>query len=203
MSQYLRSALAALALFALTPSAPAAAAEATPSEEIQSYYDVLYDVWRRADELGFAGRFERLEPVIRRTFNMGFITQFSVGRYWAGLSGEQQTTLVEAVTRLNAATYASRFDSFSGESLIVLDEKETKRGDILVLTHIIDSEGEPVEINYLMRKQDETWQVVDVHLDGVISELATRRSEFTSVMKREGFDGLLVAIDKIIAALGE
>ena len=38
---------------------------------------------------------------------------------------------------------------------------------------------------------------------GVISELATRRSEYTSVMKRLGIDGLLAAIDKRIAALGE
>ena len=200
MLQRFRSAIAALSLLVLLPSVPAAA-EQTPIEEVQKYYDVLYDTWRRADELGFKGRFELLQPIVRETFNMDFIAQFTVGRYWKTLTDPQKTALVEAVTRLSAATYASRFDKYSGEQFVILDQKETSRGDLVVLTNIIDSKGKPVDINYLMRKDDETWRIVDVHLKGTISELATRRSEYTSVLKRHGFDGLLAAIDKRIAAL--
>ena len=200
MLQRFRSAIAALSLIVLLPSVQAAA-ETAPTEEIQKYYDVLYDTWQRADELGFKGRFDLLEPAIRQTFNMGYIAQFSVGRYWKKLNDEQQGALVEAVTRLNAATYASRFDKYSGEKFVILDQKETKRGDLLVLTNIIDSKGKPVDINYLMRKHEETWRIVDIHLKGTISELATRRSEYTSVMRRQGYDGLISAIDKRIAAL--
>jgi len=199
--QRFRSAIAALSLFVLLPSVQTAA-ETTPTEEIQKYYDVLYDTWQRADELGFRGRFELLEPVVRETFNMTYIAEFTIGRYWKTLTEEQKAALIEAVTRLSAATYASRFDEYSGERFVILDQKETKRGDLIVLTNIIDAKGKPVDINYLMRRSDSSWRIVDVHLKGTISELATRRSEYTSVMKREGFDGLIAAIDKRITALG-
>ena len=202
MLQRFRSAIAALSLIVLLPSVQAAA-EPTPTDEIQKYYDVLYDTWQRAEELGYDGRFKLLEPAVRQTFNMGYIAQFTVGRYWKQLNDEQQAALVEAVTRLSAATYASRFDKYSGEQFVVLDQKETSRGDLLVLTNIIDSKGKPVDINYLMRKNDEAWRIVDIHLKGTISELATRRSEYMSVMKRQGYDGLMSAIDKRIAALAE
>jgi phospholipid transport system substrate-binding protein len=198
--QRFRSVIAALSLIVVLPSAHAAA-EPTPSEEIQKYYDVLYDTWRRAEELGFQGRFELLEPAVRQTFNMDYIAQFTVGRYWKKLNDQQKLTLIEAVTRLSAATYASRFDEYSGEEFVILNQKETKRGDLLVLTNIIDSKGKPVRINYLMRKDKEAWRIVDIHLKGSISELATRRSEYTSVMKRKGYDGLITAIDRRIATL--
>jgi len=200
--QRFRLAIAALSLIVLLPSVQAAA-EPTPTEEIQKYYDVLYDSWQRADELGFKGRFDLIEPAIRQTFNMGYIAQFTVGRYWKHLNDDQKAGLTEAVTRLSAATYASRFDKYSGEKFVILDQKETSRGDLLVLTNIIDSKGKPVDINYLMRKDEEAWRIVDIHLKGTISELATRRSEYMSVMKRQGYDGLMSAIDNRIAALAD
>jgi phospholipid transport system substrate-binding protein len=43
--------------------------------------------------------------------------------------------------------------------------------------------------------------VFDVYLDGSVSELALRRSEFTSIVKRQNLDALLVALDAKIAKL--
>ena len=189
-----------LSLF--VPLAPAAAQE-TPTDEINRYYDVLYEAWRNASELGFQGRYDLLEPAIQDTFNMPYIAEFTTGRYWRDFDDSQKAVMTDAVTRLSTATYASRFDEYSGEEFRVLSERETQRGDLLVLTNIIDSAGEPVDINYLMREDGDSWRIVDIYLDGSISELATRRSEFTSVLNRSGFDGLISAIDKRVAALSE
>jgi hypothetical protein len=40
-----------------------------------------------------------------------------------------------------------------------------------------------------------------VYLDGTVSELALRRSEFSGIVKREDFDALIAAIDARVAAL--
>jgi ABC-type transporter MlaC component len=40
-----------------------------------------------------------------------------------------------------------------------------------------------------------------VFLTGTISELATRRSEFTAVIQRDGFDGLVDALETRIRIL--
>ena len=51
-----------------------------------------------------------------------------------------------------------------------------------------------MELNYLMRDGDAGWQIVDVFLKGTISELATKRSEFSSVLRRDGAGALVQLI---------
>jgi phospholipid transport system substrate-binding protein len=66
----------------------------------------------------------------------------------------------------------------------------------LVETRIVKSDGDPVAINYLMRRNGDVWQIADVYLTGTISELATRRSEFTSILRSQGIDGLIAALNR-------
>src|SRR5262249_35245012 len=42
----------------------------------------------------------------------------------------------------------------------------------------------------------DTWLISDIYLDGAISEVATRRSEFGAILKHEGFDGLIAALNR-------
>ena len=51
-------------------------------------------------------------------------------------------------------------------------------------------------INYLMHQQDRSWRIADVYLTGTVSELATRRSEFTAILARQGVDGLVATLDR-------
>jgi phospholipid transport system substrate-binding protein len=52
-----------------------------------------------------------------------------------------------------------------------------------------------------MRQVGDRWKIIDVYLDGTVSELALRRSEFSSIVKREDFDALIAAIDEKTAKL--
>ena len=53
-----------------------------------------------------------------------------------------------------------------------------------------------------LRKTDESgWQIIDVYLDGTVSELALRRSEYSALIKREGFQALLAKLDERIETL--
>ena len=99
------------------------------------------------------------------------------------------------------ATYANRFDDYSGEKFEVLPEATPASGGVIVQTRLVKGNGEPVTLNYLMRQSGDKWQIIDVFLSGTISELATRRSEFTSILRRDGPDGLLQVLDKRVADL--
>jgi phospholipid transport system substrate-binding protein len=48
----------------------------------------------------------------------------------------------------------------------------------------------------LMRQNGGLWQISDAYLDGTISQLATQRSEFQSILQRKGFDGLIAALNQ-------
>jgi phospholipid transport system substrate-binding protein len=48
----------------------------------------------------------------------------------------------------------------------------------------------------MMRRSGEVWLISDIYLDGAISEVATRRSEFAAILKNEGVDGLIAALNR-------
>ena len=103
--------------------------------------------------------------------------------------------MIEAFGRYIAATYADRFERYSSERVGVADEKEFA-GSLIVETRIVKSDGEPVAINYLMRREGNNWHIAEVHLDGTISELAVRRSEFFAILRDQGIAGLIAALNK-------
>jgi phospholipid transport system substrate-binding protein len=180
----------------VSPPIPAEAAPTSgPTEVVRNYYGVLLDVMQHADALGPRGRYQKLEPVVRNTFDVPFMARLSIGPTWAKLTPEQKRRTVEAYTRYIAAIYASRFDAYAGEQFQMLGQQPIKHGT-LIKTHIVKSNGEPVSINYVVHDNDIAWQIRDIYLSGSISELATRRSEFAATLRTNGIDALIASLNK-------
>ena len=158
---------------------------------IRAFYAALLDVMKRAKALGIRGRYDALAPVIGTTFDLPAMTRISVGPRWTSIPREQQAALVDAFSRMTIATYATRFDGYSGERFEVDPGVDTRGTGSVVHTRIIQSKGEPVTLDYLMRKSGSAWKVVDVYLTGTISELATRRSEFNGILDAGGPQALV------------
>jgi phospholipid transport system substrate-binding protein len=150
---------------------------------------------QHAAPLGPKGRYQKLEPVVRGTFDVPFMARLSVGPAWRSLTPEQKRRAVQAYSRYIAAIYASRFDDYAGEKLEVLGQQQIKHGT-LIKTHIIKANGEPVAINYVVHDNDNAWQIRDIYLSGSISELATRRSDFANILRTSGIDGLIDSLNK-------
>ena len=193
MSQSLRAMLVAIALAALLPAAAPAAAD-TPTQIINGYYGLLLKAMKGGKTLGFKGRFDLLGPGVDSTFNIALMAQASVGAYWDTMSETQRQALVEAFREFTIANYAHNFDSYGGEQFETMSEKETPRKDVIVYSNIVKSDGDKVAINYLLRQDGGRYKVIDVFLDGSISQLATRRAEYTSLIRRDGVDALIQAI---------
>lgn len=192
-----RAAVVAVALVALGQTAGAG----QPADAVEEINAALIDVMKNAESLGYEGRYERLAPVLDRHFNFPLMARVAVGRHWSELSDDQRQALIDRFARVSIATFAARFDGYSGESFRVKGEEPGLRGSILVKNDLVKSDGEAIPINYLLREADGHWQVVDVYLDAKYSELAMKRSEYSSVMRRKGFDGLMASIENEISKL--
>ena len=142
------------------------------------------------------GRFNALAPVLAKTYDIASMSRIAVGQSWETLQPDQQAAVTDAFGRMMFATYAKRFDGFSGESFQIVGIADRAPADKMVNTQIVQSNGKPVAINYLMRKTGPDWKVVDVYLDGTISELASRRAEFTSILRSGGPDALIASLRK-------
>jgi phospholipid transport system substrate-binding protein len=185
-----------LAIFVATGLiTPASSAVANPDEAVRSFYGVLLGTMQQGRMLGESGRYAKLAPVVDRTFDIPLMTRLAVGPAWATLPPAEQQRLQAAFAHYVTATYADQFDSYSGQQLQVTGERQT--GDnIMVQTKIVKSNGETTKLDYLMRPDQGAWQVSDVYLDGTISQLAVHRSEFYSILRREGVDGLVTALNR-------
>ena len=188
-------------ILACAATAPAVARAGPATDIIEKFNSALLEVMQKADSLQFRGRYETIEPYVRSIFDLDFMARFSVGRHWKTLDEDQRIKLVDAFSRLTIATYADRFNDYSGESFEIGTEEPAPRDTKVVYTSIVKSDGEKIAINYLMRPLKEAangsgWAVIDIFLKGRFSELARRRSEYASVLKRKTFEGLLLAIDE-------
>jgi len=167
----------------------------TGGDTVQGLYDVLLATMKNGRTLGQSGRFTQLEPVIRRSFDIPAMARLSVGPAWASLSEAQRQQVTDSFARYISAIYADRFDSYAGQKLQVTGEEPAAAG-VMVRSQIIKANGEPVKIDYLMRRNGAGWLISDIYLDGAISEVATRRSEFAAILKNDGADGLIAALNR-------
>jgi phospholipid transport system substrate-binding protein len=149
-----------------------------------------------AAQLGFDGRYAKLDPVIRRVYNLPLMGRLAIGSGWEELSAEQRQAFLDAFSKYSVATYAARFDGYSGERFEVDPQPSPAAGGVIVNSKLVKSDGEPVVLNYLMRGADATWQIIDVYLTGTISQLATQRSEFTAVLRRDGAQALVDLLNR-------
>jgi phospholipid transport system substrate-binding protein len=185
----------AAALVVGVASHTAYAALAGGSGTVQSLYDTLLSTMKNGRTLGESGRFAQLTPVIRGSFDVASMARLSVGPFWTGLSEAQRQEITESYGRYISAIYADRFDSYHGQKLEVTGEQTAAFG-LLVTSRIVKSNGEPVEVDYVLRRNGDGWLISDIYLDSSISEVATRRSEFAAILKTQGIDGLIAALNR-------
>jgi phospholipid transport system substrate-binding protein len=176
-------------------SYPIHAAPSSGGDTVKGLYDALLNTMKNGRILGQSGRFAQLDPVIRRSFDIASMARLSIGSSWAGLSESQHQQITESFGRYISAIYADRFDSYAGQKLEVTGEQPASSG-VMVRSQIIKASGEPVKVDYMMRRNGESWLISDIYLDGAISEVATRRSEFSAILKNEGVDGLIAALNR-------
>jgi phospholipid transport system substrate-binding protein len=196
-SRLRRLARFSLLLFAAVWTLEASAQNATTDpavDRLRAFYDALLATMKRADQLGIEGRYAALAPVIRATYDLPAMTRIAVGPEWNSIPSQAQTDLIEQFTRMTIATYANRFDGYSGERFDVEPQSEARSTGRIVRTKLVPTSGDPVVLNYLMRGAGKDWTVVDVYLTGTISELAARRTEFAALLKSGGPNALIESL---------
>jgi len=193
-------------VYATEPSVDAAtvtseASGPSPESAIENFHAGLIEIMKHSKELGFPGRAEKLAPLMMKTFDLEFMASKTVGRHWRKLSDEDKERWVKIFSRFTTANYAGRFTGYTGEKFVTVGVKDAANGTRVVLTKIEIPDEEDVALNYRMLERDGNWKVIDVYLNGTVSELALRRSEYSSALKRNGFEQLLASVETKIEDL--
>jgi phospholipid transport system substrate-binding protein len=172
------------------------AQELEPRAVVSGFQDTLLATMKEAGPLGFEGRYQRLQPAMESAFDLEQMTRIVVGGRWAKLSETERRQVVELFRRFSVSTYASEFAGYGGEQFEIGDDRAQAGLGTIVETRIVFKKDKPVALNYLLRQTPQGWKIVDIYLDGTISELARRRAEFASIISSQGVDGLIALLKK-------
>jgi phospholipid transport system substrate-binding protein len=198
---------------ALLPSAMAAAlispriARAQPGGDIgqplANLYAALESAMRAGHSVPFARRFDALEPVVERAFDLDTVLRVSVGMRWDSMDPDVQARLLKAFRRFTVATYVANFDKYDGERFQVLPGSRASGPDRIVRTEIVSGNGDRLRLDYQMRGDGGVWRIVDVLLDGSISRVAVQRSDFRKILAGGDADALIASLHRKVADLSE
>jgi len=187
-----------LFLMALLPLPVAADAAADAKKPVDLLNNTLIDIMKEAKQLGYQGRYKKLEPVVKQVFEFEAVSQIALGNHWKKLDKQQKTAFVEKLTDLSIATYAAQFNGYSGEEF-KYDSAQDMKSDRVLLRYFLSSPNEkPIKFEYVVNQFNGQWHIINIVVDG-ISDLALKKAQYTSVIDREGFDSLLNKLSQKIA----
>jgi len=198
-----RQAVAAVFVLAaaLTVVGPAYAEEDGPRALVAEFQNGLLGVMKEAKALGVKGRFERLTPMIDKTFNLQVMIATITAPYWRAASDEQRGKLLAAFRRMSIASAATLFDDYEGEQFKLIGERKGAGPTMLVDTRIDQIKDDPVDITYVTAKIRDRWWIIDIVVDSGISELTTRRSDYQRLLREGGVSRLTAGLEDKAANL--
>lgn len=185
-----------LSLLIVAASAPARAQGGDPAAAtVQGFYDALVASMKAGGTS--KSRYDKLKPAVDQAFDIPGMTALSVGPSWSSMSADDQKALIEAFERMTIANYARNFDSYNGEKFTV-DPAVIDRGtDKLVKSTLKPSGDDAIPFNYRLHQADGGWKIVDIYLNGNISQLAQKRSDFGATLQASGPVGLAKKINAL------
>lgn len=178
--------------------APPAAADDTPVPQalVQQFHAAIIDIMQQGPSLSFEGRVDRLSPVFAETFDMRVFSARTVGvKIWSELTDEQKNEYVETYSRFLIASYADKFDSYSGQIFDFLSMADAPKNTVYVKTQIVRNGKDPIMLDYLIGSRNGKQGIIDVFFDNA-SETSRRLSEFKSIYYNSGYDALISSLEK-------
>jgi len=200
----------ALAILALA-AAPAQALDSRKAEEaravIAQLADDLSTLADQTADLSQAESVAAAQEVLRESFDLDRIAAATVGASrFEKWSADQRADYVDAFIRYTLASQTGALTRYEQDKLSIESANEAPGGLVMVRATYSGGE-EPSSVDFMLARNEEgRFQIVDLVVDGAVSQLQLRRAEFTSVLKSKGYDGLLAILrektEKLLAKQG-
>jgi phospholipid transport system substrate-binding protein len=115
------------------------------------------------------------------------IAKFVLGKYWRRATPEQRRTYVSLFEKMLVKAYTSKFEGYSQASLTVQDAKGDGEKGFMVPSLVSLPDEAPVHMDWKVFSTPKGYRILDVVVDGVSMSI-TQRSEFASIIERNGGD---------------
>jgi phospholipid transport system substrate-binding protein len=181
-----------------SPDGPAAAqAVPPPDEQIRVMSAQILDRIKADKDLQ-AGDLRKLSQFVDESImpsvNFERMTALAVGRSWRQATPEQQKQLMVEFRALLLRTYAGALTAVKDQTVRVKPLRAAPEDtEVIVRSEIVQSRGDPIQLDYRMEKAATAWRIYDLNVLGVWL-VETYRNQFTQEINAKGIDGLIKSL---------
>ena len=138
---------------------------------------------------------KNLLNVINRTYDAEKMLKMIIGKDWENQEIEKKEELIIVFKKYISKNYLKRFSKIDDVSFRN-EKKEKISSELFLVRSNLIIKQEKISIDYLLSIKNNVWKIFDVLLDGSISEIATKKSEFRIFIKEKEIDSLIDALKK-------
>ena len=133
--------------------------------------------------------------VINKTYDAEKMLKMIIGAGWKNQENEKKKELIMVFKKYISKNYLKRFSKINDVSFSN-EKKEKISSDFFLVRSNLIMKQEKIRLDYLLHLKDNKWKIFDVLLDGSVSEVATKKSEFRIFIKEKKIDELIEALKK-------
>jgi len=131
-----------------------------------------------------------IDDVLIPHVDLDRISGLVLGRYWKRASDTEKQGFKQAFKKMLVRTYASALGNFNDWELTHLPSRAGNKPDHTIVRTRVETDTQPIEIDYRMRNAGQGWKVYDVQIEGV-SLVTNYRSTFKRIIRTSGINGLI------------
>lgn len=170
------------------------AQENSPDALIKKITDDVLTVVRQDKEIQNGNTkkaIDLVESKVIPNFNFQRMTALAMGRDWNKATPEQKKRLSDEFRTLLVRTYSNSLTAYKDQTVAYKPTKlQGGETDVLVRTEILQPGNKPVQLDYALEKQGDSWKVYDVIVAG-ISLVTNYRDTFSQEVRANGIDSLI------------
>ena len=172
----------ALLVASLLAASPALAADGPSASLIEKTASQVIELIKTTQG---AQRESGIRQVLLSAFDLNFMGQQALGKYWAAATPDQQQRYLKAAVSAEAHAYAERFGQYGGQTLTLGKVSTRPNGVSVIDSKLNQTNGQPINIQWEVRDMGGNPRITDVKIEGV-SMVITRRTDFTSYIQNNG-----------------
>lgn len=154
------------------------------------------------ENLSEKDRAVRFQNIVHNSFAVDNISRFVVGRYWRSMTKEQKSEYQTLFLEWVVMNYSIKLNGYTDRSIVVVKSMDVGNNkDVFITTNIISLNSEPdIRVDWRVRNYNGRYKIIDIVIEGT-SMLITQKSEFESVIRRQGIDGFIDSLKENIKKL--
>ncbi len=159
----------------------------------------LVELAKAGSDMGFDERRSALMELGRDDFDLPLMARLSYGRGWPGLTAAQRRLFIDTFTLFRCSAVAKLNSRYRGQIYRFTGYEKLSEDRVLIRTGLrYPNRALEIVINYQLIRMEGRWKVVDRYSPSSVSETAMRRSEYQTLLEKEGFAGLIHDMERRI-----